>query len=240
MRTVNELKKVLGIPLSKEKTYVDSPDDAPEGANIKQGPKGGYYYESDSGIEGQKTYQDFGVNFELHKKVATMDKDDLEYGIGNFQYEPNLKGEAETRGNKILLGDAFFKLNIAERFHVLLHEEGHIWESKFMKGNKYWEISDNPVFNPKAKEGYYQGILGTYNAHETMAEAYASLINPRTQNQFLKEHPKAAKIIIEHLNITKDSRPEAYKILGIPLSKSKTYIDSPTDAPKHIREQYEL
>lgn len=35
---------MLSAELSKGKTYIDSPKDAPEGANVQQGPKGGYYY----------------------------------------------------------------------------------------------------------------------------------------------------------------------------------------------------
>lgn len=46
MRTPNELKKELGIPLEKGRRYISDPSKAPEGANVKQGKKGGYYYET--------------------------------------------------------------------------------------------------------------------------------------------------------------------------------------------------
>ena len=46
MRTPNELKKELGIPLHKGRRYISDPSKAPEGANVRQGKKGGYYYET--------------------------------------------------------------------------------------------------------------------------------------------------------------------------------------------------
>ena len=41
---VEKAKQILGFPLTKEKKYVKNPSDAPKGADVKQGPQGGYYY----------------------------------------------------------------------------------------------------------------------------------------------------------------------------------------------------
>lgn len=46
MINIDELKQTIGIPLTKEKKYVDNPANAPTGANIQRGPRGGYYYET--------------------------------------------------------------------------------------------------------------------------------------------------------------------------------------------------
>ena len=40
-----ELKKILGFDLTKAKKYINDPSKAPEGANVEQGPRGGYYYD---------------------------------------------------------------------------------------------------------------------------------------------------------------------------------------------------
>jgi len=37
---------LLGKSLQKGKTYINSPDDAPKGAKVQRGPKGGYFYET--------------------------------------------------------------------------------------------------------------------------------------------------------------------------------------------------
>jgi hypothetical protein len=40
--------------IEKAKMYVDSPSSAPKGVNVKQGPRGGYYYETDVMPHGEK------------------------------------------------------------------------------------------------------------------------------------------------------------------------------------------
>jgi len=45
MKSQSELWAILGKSLDKGKTYIDNPQAAPKGANIQQGPRGGYYYE---------------------------------------------------------------------------------------------------------------------------------------------------------------------------------------------------
>ena len=39
--------------LNEGRTYIKSPNEAPEGASVKRGPKGGYYYEEPAG-KGEK------------------------------------------------------------------------------------------------------------------------------------------------------------------------------------------
>ncbi|MGP8322422.1 MAG: hypothetical protein ACT6FG_00270 [Methanosarcinaceae archaeon] len=46
MRTVSELTEVFGLPLIKGRRYISDPSKAPEGVNVQQGKKGGYYYET--------------------------------------------------------------------------------------------------------------------------------------------------------------------------------------------------
>jgi len=87
MRTVNELKKVLGIPLSKGKTYIDSPGDAPEGVKVQRGPKGGYYYTE--GIEAETPFEIKEINVKKYGGVMDFAKDNVavlkKHGIDNMK-----------------------------------------------------------------------------------------------------------------------------------------------------------
>lgn len=67
--------KVVWFAIPERKNYIDSPGDAPSNANVRKGPKGGLYYDSDGETHGRPEPQDAGRprrNVDIAKDVRDI------------------------------------------------------------------------------------------------------------------------------------------------------------------------
>ena len=83
LRTILELKKILGFDLTKAKEYISDPSKAPEEVKVEQGPRGGYYYET--GVGDTDTGRPDMSEFK--QKLSNMDDTTLKSQIGIIEDE---------------------------------------------------------------------------------------------------------------------------------------------------------
>ena len=118
-----------------------------------------------------------------------------------IQYDSSLQGEARAKvyHGKILLGEKFFDLPSDIKKHVLTHEFGHFFEHEVLKPEVFWKVSDSGILGSakKTRSGstYFEGVLGTSNAGEALAEAYA--VYRLAPKELLNRYPKVYGFIQE-------------------------------------------
>ena len=102
------------------------------------------------------------------------------------------EARAQTYRNEVLVSDKFLKLTDTMKQHIFTHELGHFLETRLLKNPKdFWLVSDSGIFGEgkvtRRGDPYFEGILGTFNTGEAVAEGYATYrLNPT----FLKKnHP---------------------------------------------------
>lgn len=72
--TINRFNEVLSQDtMSEKKVYIDNPFEAPAGADVKQGSKGGWFYDSESGQSAQTG--DKPKTKDIKKKIGSKGKD---------------------------------------------------------------------------------------------------------------------------------------------------------------------
>ena len=93
-----DLWNILGRPLEKARKYIPDPSQAPKGAKVQRGPKGGYYYESSR-------------NTSEKEKPIELTEDKIRKRLSDAGIEPDpedcigtSEAVAETLGGKLVIG----------------------------------------------------------------------------------------------------------------------------------------
>jgi hypothetical protein len=131
-----------------------------------------------------------------------------------FKYKKIDKEASYNSGyDEIWIGDKFFDLSTDLRKHVIYHEKGHEFETKFIHRDHrtgeltpriFWNISDSGIFGKTSKRGYFDGIWGTHNTDEAVAESYAEYY--LNKQEFINSYPKAYKFMDLMLRKSKSSK----------------------------------
>ena len=122
-KSIAELVSQRFEELSK-RTYINDPSEAPEGANVQEGQRGGYYYEDDgSGVSGGVTdseIEDTLTEVESLSSDVAMDDPDVADEVSDAEsliadaFSSFEEGESFGRGAD-LLSEAASNLSIAAR-----------------------------------------------------------------------------------------------------------------------------
>ncbi len=135
------------------------------------------------------------------EKVWNITKGELKVNPPKgFKYKKFNKEASYSSGyDEIWIGDKFFELSPDIKRHVIYHEKGHEFETKYIHRDYitgeltpriFWNISDSGIFGKQSKHGYFDGIWGTHNTDEAIAESYAEYyLNKREfKTRYLKTY----------------------------------------------------
>ena len=109
-----------------------------------------------------------------------------------IHYSPrrNAEASAETWNKQLLLSDKFFVLSKQAKQGIIIHEEGHFIEDKWLNSTNFWDITESgvfgqPVINSRG-DTYFDGLGGTFNLNESIAESYHWYISEpiRMKNEY--------------------------------------------------------
>lgn len=197
--------------IKKAKVYIKDPSAAPEGSNVKRGPRGGYYYEERSGLKRKE---------EEELKRPDVEKEKIPENYDEV-YSQTLEGLGISKSNR-----GFgrlkhnFKLCFSERGKQnnapeLLIERIRMLKDKGVKGEEAvswmvanlenWADFSGDEFDLMAKHFISRGKLKPYKPgitvgwfdEEISEEEYNgfSIIYEQTQNRLKKEYP-SGKVVL--------------------------------------------
>lgn len=95
-----------------------------------------------------------------------------------LEYSSSISGEAQQRGNKILISDKFLSLPEDSQFWVLTHELGHWYRERFIDLDRI--VPWNSPFG--------NSVLTNGNSEEDFAESFVSYF--LAPNEFKSKHPE--------------------------------------------------
>jgi len=244
---------LLGKELQKgEKTYIDSPDDAPKGAKVQRGPKGGLFYEAAGGEQEQKKPS-------AVKNWETVDDVEELEGKPGMYFRVEAYGGAETKVGEMrsVIGadqidtecaSCGAKMDLSD-LDAGCPECG----AEASQDNKYAKMIDDFDLLPNEEGDYILPGLLAFENHsaayeyaqnvpggEIVAyhgdELYYGMQEPDTDWDEFLINPKTRFRDASETEMNK-SDSNLWNILGRPLEKARKYIPDPSKAPKGVKVQ---
>lgn len=238
---LNQIQKELGRrgiysfeKISKARRYIDSPDEAPTGAEVEEGPKGGLYYETgnvsqegdddgdDSGGDVQEMVNNMPID-DWPEERAVFSAEDVRYEVGTVvdRYDEDiarnamshLKGIRDKESGsayRMQEHDIVFRADVDQE--TIAHELGH--ETLASYG---FQITDIGNMAPN----FYASEIPPFKFGEPVPQTAEAMVEKRLNNPNFPEEKREATL--EALEKVK----ERYE--GMELRREDMHVGIPDD-----------